>query len=288
MNNQNNYDFYPDLENRIKNNLFKSKEELTNYIFNLKQRGIIPHDEYYKIEKLLNLYDEMHLHTENALDIKNYKSVSLEEQELIVSTESDRILKTDSNHDEMEKEFKQLQNELAANSQQELVDADDVFKKLADTQKEEVTLLFMSEVFSKDDIDLEILQKIKYFITNRYINPYDYKVDIENGIFYNTLTDEVLEVRKDVETNEYKIFRGDEIVYENNYYSDKNNEYDSQLLEREEDEQIHDKKNIKVRRLTKDNDRFSNAAFSKIGFLILNIIIFIAMFCFVFFIKKIK
>lgn len=265
MNNQNNYNFYLDLENQIKNNNFKSKEDLNRYIVNLKQRGFISSNDNQKVENLLKLYDELNSRTDNPLNMEGYKNVSLENQELIVSTNNDRILKTDSNHGEIEKEFMQVQNEMTAN-RQELVNANDVFEKIADTKKEEVTLLFMSEVFNKDNIDLEILQKIKFFITNKYINPYNYKVNIQNGIFYNIETDEVLEVRKDSETNEYKIYRGNEIVYEN----------EPQALEKEEESKIYEKNNTKVRRLVKeDNKPFNNQAFSKISFLILNIIIFI-------------
>lgn len=265
MDNQNNYNIYLDLENQIKNNNFKSKEDLNRYIVNLKQRGFISSNDNQKVENLLKLYDELNSHTNNPLNMEGYKNVSLENQELIVSTNNDRILKTDSNHGEIEKEFMQTQNEMTAN-RQELVNTNDVFEKIADTKKEEVTLLFISEVFNKDNIDLEILQKIKFFITNKYINPYNYKVDIQNGIFYNIETNEVLEVRKDSETNEYKIYRGSEIVYEN----------ESQVLEKEEESKNYEKKNIKVRRLVKEDNRtFNNAAFSKISFLILNIIIFI-------------
>ena len=265
MDNQNNYNVYLDLENQIKNNNFKSKEDLNRYIVNLKQRGFISSNDNQKVENLLKLYDELNSHTNNPLNMEGYKNVSLENQELIVSTNNDRILKTDSNHGEIEKEFMQTQNEMTAN-RQELVNTNDVFEKIADTKKEEVTLLFMSEVFNKDNIDLEILQKIKFFITNKYINPYNYKVDIQNGIFYNIETDEVLEVRKDSETNEYKIYRGSEIVYGN----------ESQILEKEEESKNYEKKNIKVRRLVKEDNRtFNSAAFSKISFLILNIIIFI-------------
>ena len=265
MNNQNNYNVYLDLENKIKNNDFKSKEDLNRYIVNLKQRGFISSNDNHKIEELLNLSDKLNMKTDHQLNMNGYKNVSIDNQELIVSTNDDRILKTNTNHGEMEKEFKQVQNEIIA-SNQELVNANDVFEKIADTKKEEVKLLSMSEVFNKDNIDLEILQKIRYFITNKYINPYDYKVDIESGIFYNISTDEVLEVRKDSETNEYKIFRGTEIVYEN----------ESQVLEKEEEGQSYEKTNIKVRKLVKENNRiFNNAAFSKISFLILNIIIFV-------------
>ena len=57
-------------------------------------------------------------------------------------------------------------------------------------------------------------------------------------MFYNISTDEVLEVRRDSETNEYKIFRGSEVVYEQ----------ETQILEREEEGQVYDKRNVKVRR----------------------------------------
>ena len=265
MDNQNTYNVYVDLESKIKNNSFKSKEQLNRYILYLKQRGSVKLDDEYKIKELLNLYDELNVFHEYPLDIESYKNVSLENQELIVSENDNRVLKTDTNHGEIDKEFKQVQNEIIA-SNRGMVSSEEVFEKMADTKKVEVTLIPMSEVFTRDNIELEVLRKINYFIRNRYVNPYNYKVDIVSGMFYNISTDEVLEVRRDSETNEYKIFRGSEVVYEQ----------ETQILEREEEGQVYDKRNVKVRRLVKENNRtFNNAAFSKIGFLVLNIIIFV-------------
>ena len=127
MDNQNNYNIYLDLENQIKNNNFKSKEDLNRYLVNLKQRGFISSNDNQKVENLLKLYDELNSHTNNPLNMEGYKNVSLENQELIVSTNNDRILKTDSNHGEIEKEFMQTQNEMTAN-RQELVNTNDVFE----------------------------------------------------------------------------------------------------------------------------------------------------------------
>ena len=86
-----------------------------------------------------------------------------------------------------------------------------------------------------------------------------------------------MEVRKDEETNEYKIFRSDEVVYDDSYNSEITDQYNNQstMVMREEEEQIYDKSNVKRRILRKDNNRYNSAAFSKIGFLILNIIVFI-------------
>ena len=41
-------EIFNDIERRIKNNLFKSKEELTKYIFNLKERGFLNQEELTK------------------------------------------------------------------------------------------------------------------------------------------------------------------------------------------------------------------------------------------------
>ena len=73
--------------------------------------------------------------------------------------------------------------------------------------------IYVINEFYEYGINIELLHKIRYFVSNKYINPYSYKIDLENGIFYNTETSEVLEVRKDEVTNKYQIYKGSEVVY---------------------------------------------------------------------------
>ena len=140
------------------------------------------------------------------------------------------------------------------------------------------------------------INKIKFFITNSKINPYVFKVDIERGIFYNTETTDVLEIRKNPDTMQYEIFKGSEKTfgekeeiteevqleeekteerkeYESNEEELENEEEYNKLLENEEEKVLN---KPKVRVLKKpDKPSMGNAAFTKVGFLVINILTFI-------------
>ena len=267
----NSTEIFDDIERRIKNNFFKSKEEVTKYIFYLKERGFLSQEELEeKIPKLLGIYDELNQTTDMPLNMENYKGVGLETQNLIVATEEERILKTNESPENINKEFKKLQNELVASNQDALTNADVIFDYMADNKKEELNLTPLSNAITQNHIDIEILKKIKFFLSNKNINPYSYKIDTETGIFYNIESQDVLEVRKDETTNEYQIFKGSEIVYGDKIEVEQSEEIKHDVDEEEisYDEQSKDKPKVRTLRPPSINN-YNNAAFSKIGFLLL-------------------
>lgn len=277
-----NYDnVISDLEKKIYNNTFSDKKALSTYITKLKNSGVpneILTEE--KVKELLNLYDTLNPQKQDALDLANYKGAKLEEKNVIVSTEDDVILKTDRSSSEMPQEFKENQNELTSLGNDGLANADEAFDHMRD-KKEELNIISINEAINRDNIDREVLNKIRFFITNKYINPYSYKVDPAQAIFYNIETQEVLEVRKNEETGEYKIYRGGEQVYADDTPENTENEL---TTDKDEEELAYDKKNNKVKRLIKPEDNtLNNSAFIQGGLLfaiclILSILLAITLF----------
>lgn len=260
------------LETQIKNGQFTSKEQLAHYLTNLRNRGLLQINNE-QLAELLNLYDSLHKTEEVPLDMQNYASIALEDQDLIVAKATDRVLQTLEGTEAFNTEFQQTQNEITANTQDGLANADTVFNHMANNQKVEMTLVPVTEAISREDIEIEILNKIKFFITSAYVNPYSFRVDISSGVFYNLDTSEVYEVRKNTDTNQYEIYRGGELVY------------GEALTQEEEPEktQEHDAEKVyedrrykpKVRARIKEPSRYmGNAAFTKIGLLVINIITF--------------
>lgn len=203
------------LYQQIRNNNFKSKEALNNYIIYLKN-NLIPSEvlSNEKVLELLNLYDSIHQNDNPKLDMRNYKASSLSNQNFIISTQTDTVLKTNFSNKDLNNEFKKIQNEITSSqTKDELANSDIVFAEMKKNRKEELTLLSINEVLQRDDIDSELLRKIRFFINNEYINPYSYKVDINTGLFYNQETKEMFEVRKNPQTGNYEIYKGSEVEY---------------------------------------------------------------------------
>lgn len=272
------------LEQQIRNNNFKSKEELNNYIIYLKN-NLIPSEvlSNEKILELLNLYDSLHQTDTAELDMRNYKGSSLNDQNFIISTQTDTVLKTNSSNEDLNKEFKQVQNEITSSqTKDELANSDIVFAEMKENRKEELTLLSINEVLQRDDIDSEVLKKIRFFIKNEYINPYSYKVNINTGIFYNQETKEMFEVRKNPQTGNYEIYKGAEVEYSK---TNKTEEHSNESLEGNNDLENEDQEKTKdmdeqqmlykpkVRRLIKPTN-LNNAAFVKSSFIVIGICIF--------------
>lgn len=270
------------LEQQIRNNNFKSKEELNNYIIYLKNNLIsseVLSNE--KVLELLNLYDSIHQTDTAELDMRNYKGSSLNDQNFIISTQTDTVLKTNSSN--INKEFKQVQNEITSSkTKDELANSDIVFAEMKENRKEELTLLSINEVLQRDDIDSEVLRKIRFFINNEYINPYSYKVDINTGLFYNQETKEMFEVRKNPQTGNYEIYKGSEVEYSKTNKTEKHSNESlegNNNLENEDQEKTKDMDEQqmlykpKVRRLIKPTN-LNNAAFVKSSFIVIGICIF--------------
>lgn len=149
------------LYQQIRNNNFKSKEELNNYIIYLKN-NLIPSEilSNEKVLELLNLYDSIHQNDNPKLDMRNYKASSLSNQNFIISTQTDTVLKTNSSNEDLNKEFQKIQNEITSSqTQNELANSDIVFAEMKKNRKEELTLLSINEILQRDDIDSEVLKK---------------------------------------------------------------------------------------------------------------------------------
>ena len=279
-----------DIERKIRNDEFKNKEELNNYLKKLLDAGLFEqYQENLQIKKLLDLYDSLHSYSSQPLNMENYKGVSLEEKQFIVSTQDDRVLKTTESYQKIDEEFKNNQNELIASNKGETVTADEVFERMANTQKEELSLVPLTQIHTISDIKIETLQKIKFFINSQYVNPYDFQIDLSNGVFYNVTTKEMFEVRKNEETNQYAIYKGGEIVYRENNQTEENQVTNNMepSYESEEDKQLYERKdNVKRRVLTPPKNYPSNMAFSKMSFLILNIISFMVIITMIIFLNK--
>ena len=272
-----------DLEQQIKNNQFKSKEELFQALSKLKNEGLLDNDE---IKQLLDLYDKVFSQSkEPSLDMKNYSIVELDEKNLIVSKEDDRVLATLNDRDKFVDEFKQVQNEITATNIDGVSNADEVFQHIAKYEKQEITLMSLTDAIEKNskNISKEVLIKIRIFITNKYVDPQIYKVNIDTGIFYNVETNEVYEVIKNEITNKYEIYKDGEKVYGNN-----SEEQQELPLEKDTDEEkkpyerANDKQKVRILMKPKIN----NAAFTKIGFLLINVLTFAALITMMLLLKK--
>ena len=215
--------------------------------------------------------------------MQDYKGINLNEQNYITNTQTDTILKTNGSKDELPQEFKSVQNEIsAANNSDSLANANAVYNHMQNNTKEEVQMISLYEIGSRSNISIEVLQKIRFFITNKYINPYTFNVDPETGLFYNKETNEMLEVVKNPETGKFEIKKGGEVVYkEDSQVQEMNSESysnDNQEKEKDTDEEtmLYQKENHKVRRLLPPKDIPGQAAFAKTSFLIITSI-FIAL-----------
>ena len=257
------------IENLIRTNKFPTKEDLHKYLIELRKRNIalIITDE--DIKKMLQLYDVMHMQKEIPLDMKDYTNKTLDNKNFVVSEQDDRILKTDGNSTEFIKEFKDTQNEILAHSQDGNINARETFRKMADVKKEEITLIPLHEVITSPTVDSELLQKIKFFVTKSKLNPYSFKVNLKTGVFYNVETNELYEVRKNENTNQYEIFVSGEIRYGDTV----NQAGVSETLENDHNEELYQqsKEKVKVRKLVPRRNP-NNAAFAKVGLLLLNMV----------------
>lgn len=262
------------IEAHIRNNSFKTKEDLYRYLLSLQKREINYIITEEDIKELLKLFDELHKEIEIPLDMRKYTNKQLDDKNFIVSETEDRILKTEGNSKEFITEFKNTQNEMMAHSQDGNANAKEVFDKIADTQKEEIKLISLYEAINVPNIDSELLHKIKFFITTSNLNPHEFKVDLTNGIFYNNEKNELYEVRKNTNTNQMEIFVSGEIRYDNS----NNLENSGETLENDHDEELQHQQSIenpktKVRKLMPRKNN-NNAAFAKVGLLLLNLISF--------------
>ncbi len=294
-----------EIENRIKSNSFKSKEELVNYLNSLRQNNQIDinllNERYMS---LLKLYDDT-MTASDSLNISNYKDASLEDKNFIVSSNDGRVLESNSNTP-LKEEFESVQNEMAVNGENGIANADQVFNYMEKYKKTEASLMPLSNL-NINIIDADMLEKIKFFISNNRNNIFDYKVDISRGLFINVNTNDIYEVRKNPETGQFEIFKGGsamylstpemdpngndvEIVNEIPEMTDEeletyiNNNHLSQaqidaLYERQS--RVRQAKQTKVKKLVRvRNNALDNAAFAKLSLLSIIIVISSVLFAY--------
>lgn len=268
-----------DLEQKIKNSYFNSKTSLNDYILKLRENQFINESlSNQRILELFKLYDSLYPNDNLEIDTQNYKSISLDNQNLVVSTKDDVILKTNTSGEEMIKEFKDVQNNLTSMTQDKLANADIVFENMRNSKKEELTLLTLSEIIERDNIDLEVMNKIKFFISNQHINPYSFKVDPNEGIFYNIETSEVFEVIKNEQTGNYEIYKGGEIQFVNNESLGSDNNMDDDEYEKKQDSERekmpYNYSKPKIRKLVKND--FNKKGIVKNSFIVI-VILFVSI-----------
>lgn len=294
-----------EIENRIKSNSFKSKEELVNYLNSLRQNNQIDinllNERYMS---LLKLYDDT-MTASDSLNISNYKDASLEDKNFIVSSNDGRVLESNSNTP-LKEEFESVQNEMAVSGENGIANADQVFNYMEKYKKTEASLMPLSNL-NINIIDADMLEKIKFFISNNRNNIFDYKVDISRGLFINVNTNDIYEVRKNPETGQFEIFKGGSAMYLSTPEMDPNGndveivneipEMTDEELETyinnnrlsqaqiealyERQKQVRQQKQTKVKKLVRVRDNsLDNAAFAKLSLLSIIIVISSVLFAY--------
>lgn len=255
-----------ELEAKIRNGYFKTKDELFEEMVNIRNNGMVQILHNGKMRELLDLFDQLKAAEELPLDTNQYQHVSAEHKELIISNQEDRVLTTLEGDKSLKEEFANTQNEILANSNDGQTNAAEVFANMADYKKEEPKFISLLEASSHEEIDLEVLKKISFLISKKQINVHSFRINIETGMFYNIDTHEIFEVRKNENTHEYALYVNNEQQYQ------PLQEHEEEIT-RDQEGQNKNKPKVRVRTLPAANMH----GFTKISFLIINIITFIAL-----------
>ena len=172
----------------------------------LRENGMINVIDNRKMRELLDLYDMLHQKANSPIDTQNFSSVSIENNNLIISKETGRVLLTQKDSSSFEEEFKQAQNELSIQSQSGMVNANMAFEHMAN-KKVEMELITLDEALLRDDITLENLNKIRFFVVSGYVNPNQIRIDMSKGVFYDIETSDIYEIKYNPDTKEYEIYK---------------------------------------------------------------------------------
>lgn len=264
-----------DLERKIKNNKFSTKDELFNEMVRLRNSGVGATLDNRKMRELLDLFDSIKKLEELPLDMSSYKNTEYNDDKLIIRTDSNRVLTTNGSST-INEEFKQQQNEIMANNKGGNTNADEVFERMSKYQKNEMNLISITDAKLLDSISLNLLNKIKFFLSNTNLNPNVIKVDIKTEAIYDIEANEVYEVKEVEGKKEYEIYNNKKKIEKNPTMTYSENS-DVEELEYEENKQQTEleqtKFKAKVRTLKKENNfHIGNSAFTKFGLLLTNII----------------
>lgn len=232
-----------DLERKISNNYFKSKDELISYVEEIRKNYQLDMNLFNsKLKELLSLYDK----NNTNIDMSNFKDVKLGDNTYIVSGEDYKVLKTDREQGELAEEFREVQNDMIVNDPaRQDINADAIFDRMEKYQKESSTMMPLSNL-NIEIIDKDMLDKIRFFVQNGNVNIFEYQVDISNGIFFNVNTNELFEVRKNPNTLKYEIYKGGEVSYTNGSNDINNNSIINNISSYTDEELINFQQDAKV------------------------------------------
>ena len=125
------------------------------------------------------------------------------------------------NMGDLAQDFKNKQNEMVgAKTDDSLVNADETFN-IMKSEMEESNFMPLTKV-DVSKVSQDLIMKINFLIKNANVNYNEFQVDIKRGIFMNTKENELYEVRKDPQTNQYKLYKGQQAVYTNNALDNNN------------------------------------------------------------------
>ena len=74
----------------------------------------------------------------------------------------------------------------------------------------ENNVITLNEMIERENTSEELLNKIRFFVTSQNINPFEYRISPDTGVFYNINTSEELEVTRNPETGKYEIINHNE------------------------------------------------------------------------------
>jgi len=205
------------LQYQIRHKEFNSKEELNNYLIELKNKGL------------------SHLNSE-------------QEKSLLVMFE--QLQNMDNKHSTLN-EKTEFYNFSSLKTIEDNVSTTSVVNEPVHNNEEIPELVALTDIVYIEQVEKELLYKVKFFITNSGMNINAFAVNLNNSLFYNTETNTIYEVRKNPENGkQYEIINKSE---------------KAKLFK-------HKVKTKKLDNQTTSN--IQNAAFTRVGFLVINILTF--------------
>ena len=171
------------------------------------------------VKKILEEYDRTH---EAQINSSDYKQMQVDNTNYVVSKEGNALEQDASkNMGDLAQDFKNKQNEMVgAKTDDSLVNADETFN-IMKSEMEESNFMPLTKV-DVSKVSQDLIMKINFLIKNANVNYNEFQVDIKRGIFMNTKENELYEVRKDPQTNQYKLYKGQQAVYTNNALDNNN------------------------------------------------------------------
>lgn len=165
------------------------------------------------IKKILEEFDRSH---EAQINSSDYKQMQVDNTNYIVAKDG-TVLEQNStkNMGDLAQDFKNKQNEMfGAKTDDSLVNADQAFDVMK-AEMEESNFMPLNKV-DVNKIPQELIMKINFLIKNPGINYNDFQVDIKRGTFINTKNNELYDVRRDPQTNQFKLYKSQQAVYTQN------------------------------------------------------------------------